>query len=171
MAACCWSEEKVERMLTNFSDHFEDQEKVSVLRLRDKLKARTAEIKEQNEQLNGADGLFVLNITETEWRREWQVIFQNVRSSLMYLWEILWDFQRPLMCPAGSFCNAGTCADLPQTGIVEVDFNAESSAGSRRLTGTTSLEARKKRSAKLLDTVGMRLSEEDSVDGKQTPEE
>ena len=85
------------------------------------------------------------------------MIFQPVRARLMYLWEQLWDFVRPLMCPAGSFCNAGTCAELPQTGIVEVDFTAESKAGARRLAGVTSLEARKKRSAKLLDKFGLPL--------------
>ncbi|CAE7673076.1 unnamed protein product, partial [Symbiodinium microadriaticum] len=89
-------------------------------------------------QSPGFDGLTLLNITDDEFREDLVILYPQARSYLHHYIEKLWNFRRPLPCPAGAYCNAGTCPRYLLTGIVDVDFDRPSNAleEARRLAET-----------------------------------
>ncbi|CAE7543606.1 unnamed protein product [Symbiodinium sp. CCMP2456] len=141
-AACCWSPERLQQSFDTIAAEFKTANDTlsarSFARLSSEIRLRTAAERDIDFQSPGFDGLTLLNITDDEFREDLVILFPKARSYLHHYIEKLWNFRRPLPCPAGAYCNAGTCPRYLLTGIVDVDFDRPSNAleEARRLAET-----------------------------------
>jgi len=141
-AACCWSPERLQQSFDTIAAEFKTANDTlsarSFARLSSEIRLRTAAERDIDFQSPGFDGLTLLNITDDEFREDLVILYPKARSYLHHYIEKLWNFRRPLPCPAGAYCNAGTCPRYLLTGIVDVDFDRPSNAleEARRLAET-----------------------------------
>jgi hypothetical protein len=132
MGACCWSPERIQNslseMVTNYRTNGDTLSARTFTRLIELMRIETREQELADGRASGFDGLMMLNQSEAEWRVRWQILYPPARSDWMHYLEKVWSFERPAACSPGAFCNAGTCPRYLQSGVVNVDFDTESSS-------------------------------------------
>eukprot|EP00929_Paragymnodinium_shiwhaense_P068504 TRINITY_DN34467_c0_g1_i2.p1 TRINITY_DN34467_c0_g1~~TRINITY_DN34467_c0_g1_i2.p1 ORF type:complete len:2673 (-),score=484.12 TRINITY_DN34467_c0_g1_i2:4120-11166(-) len=138
--ACCWDANKVNGWLADEAFKYRKRGFYLLERSYKRLVALSADYTKEEQELHssniGFDGLVLLNQTDDDFRIRWGMLYPKARSELWHLLETAWEWTRPIPCPSGSFCEAGTCPRYAQTGKVDIDFFAESGADddARRLT-------------------------------------
>merc|ERR1719353_2265911 len=137
-AVCCWTPEKIQEKMWGLADGYLARNEIlsqrTYARLAELIRRKTAADRFVEPKAPGFDGLAMLNTTEREWRNRWLVLYPPALSDFQHYVEKTWKWKRPLVCPAGQYCMAGTCPYYPMSGVMEIDFDKASTA----LTAATS---------------------------------
>jgi hypothetical protein len=131
-AVCCWTPDKIQEKMWGLSNGYSSVGDLlsqrTYARLAELIKRETAAQREIEPLAPGFDGLAMLNTSEREWRNDWLILYPPALSDFQHYMEKIWTWDRPIPCPAGSFCMAGSCPLYPQSGSIVIDFNKASTA-------------------------------------------
>eukprot|EP00928_Gymnodinium_smaydae_P024083 TRINITY_DN1960_c1_g5_i2.p1 TRINITY_DN1960_c1_g5~~TRINITY_DN1960_c1_g5_i2.p1 ORF type:complete len:6923 (-),score=840.57 TRINITY_DN1960_c1_g5_i2:138-18908(-) len=142
LGLCCWGPDRISDWLRGIAleyrgrkDYLSERNFMRAVAMIDEFtKSRRGEGMTMFE--TGFDGLMLLNQKDDDWRQTWGIMYPKARGDLWHYIERTWAWTRPQFCPAGSFCEEGTCPRYLQTGVVDVDFFEQSGSVdyARRLT-------------------------------------